>query len=96
METKVLINRYGDSMPTTEASIKQISHDDSMAFKYFGTKLPKGADKITYWRFFRERIELMEKWAKACNTAKALYEKLMLEELAGQGVAVAPSSTDGE
>ena len=91
-----LFNRYGDSMPTTEASIKQISHDDSMAFKYFGTKLPKGADKITYWRFFKERIELMEKWAKACNTAKALYEKLMLEELTSQGVAVAPSSTDGE
>lgn len=96
MLNKQIFNRYGDSMPTTEASIKQISHDDSMAFKYFGTKLPKGADKITYWRFFRERIELMEKWAKACNTAKALYEKLMLEELTSQGVAVAPSSTDGE
>ena len=96
MQKNLLFNRYGDSMPTTEASIKQISHDDSMAFKYFGAKLPKGADKISYWRFFRERIELMEKGSETCNTAKALYEKLMLEELTSQGVAVAPSSTDGE
>jgi hypothetical protein len=91
MINKNFINRYGDTMPATEASIKQISHNDSLANKYFGTKLPRKGSSLHYLEFLKERIQLMKTWIVACETAVELYE-----HLCGYRQSVAPSSTDGE
>lgn len=76
MMNKKFFNRYGDSMPATEASIKQISHNDSLANKYFGTKLPKKGSNLHYLEFMKERIQLMKTWIDTCETAVELYEQL--------------------
>lgn len=76
MMYKQFTNRYGDTMPATEAAIKQLSHNDSLANKYFGTKLPKKGSHLHYLEFMKERVQLMKTWIVACETAVALYEEL--------------------
>lgn len=76
MMNKSFKNRYGDTMPATEAAIRQISHNDSLANKYFGTKLPKKGSHLHYLEFMKDRIQLMKTWIVACETAVDLYEEL--------------------
>ena len=68
-------NRFGDSMPATEASIAQIAHNKSLSHKYFGSYIPKKGTPLHYLEYFKGQIGLMEKWIETLKVAVILYEQ---------------------
>ena len=76
METTTFKNRFGDSMPATEASIVQIAHNKSLSHKYFHGYIPKKGTRLHYLEYFKQHVEDLKKAAETAAVAVKLYEEL--------------------
>lgn len=69
-------NRFGDSMPASEASIVQIAHNKSLSHKYFHGYIPKNGTRLHYLEYFKQHVEDLKKATEAAEAAVKLYEEL--------------------